>query len=360
MTTKKFSLQRSQIDRNISLLIEQLYSAEGRYLIVADENWILVNWRDIAATCKSNLSLISNRYDIVQQAQGAGLVSIFNDFDFNDFEPKAYDGILFRVSKERASSHHVINEASRLLKPQGLLLLSGEKNDGLKTYVKKTCDLFGDRTAAKKHGNNYLARVRLHRSDSALLDHNSYDVIRPVKALSNLSFSSKPGIFGWDKIDRGSAFLVEHLPIFLSRFDRPPKSLLDLGCGYGYLSFYANQNGINKVTATDNNAAAILAAKANLKPIIKECEVIPSDAGDTVEGNFDTIWCNPPFHQGFAIDEDMSAKFLKATKRLLAPEGHALFVVNTFIPLEKKALKYFRSVQALANNGSFKLIALRN
>jgi 16S rRNA (guanine1207-N2)-methyltransferase len=88
--------------------------------------------------------------------------------------------------------------------------------------------------------------------------------------------------------------------------------------------------------------------------------VIPSDAGDTVEGNFDTIWCNPPFHQGFAIDEDMSAKFLKATKRLLAPEGHALFVVNTFIPLEKKALKYFRSVQALANNGSFKLIALRN
>ena len=61
-----------------------------------------------------------------------------------------------------------------------------------------------------------------------------------------------------------------------------------------------------------------------------------------------------------AIDEDMSAKFLKATKRLLAPEGHALFVVNTFIPLEKKALKYFRSVQALANNGSFKLIALRN
>ena len=117
---------------------------------------------------------------------------------------------------------------------------------------------------------------------------------------------------------------------------------------------------INKITATDNNAAAILAAKANLKPIIKECEVIPSDAGDTVEGNFDTIWCNPPFHQGFAIDGDMSAKFLKATKRLLAPEGHALFVVNNFIPLEQKALKYFRSVQTLANNGSFKLIALRN
>ena len=33
-------------------------------------------------------------------------------------------------------------------------------------------------------------------------------------------------------------------------------------------------------------------------------------------------------------------------------------MVNTFIPLERSAKKHFRSVEILANNGSFKLIAL--
>ncbi|MBT5796341.1 MAG: methyltransferase, partial [Porticoccaceae bacterium] len=57
-------------------------------------------------------------------------------------------------------------------------------------------------------------------------------------------------------------------------------------------------------------------------------------------------------------DGDMSDKFLRATKRLLSSSGRALFVVNTFIPLERSAKKHFRSVEVLANNGSFKLIAL--
>jgi 16S rRNA (guanine1207-N2)-methyltransferase len=38
--------------------------------------------------------------------------------------------------------------------------------------------------------------------------------------------------------------------------------------------------------------------------------------------------------------------------------GQALFVVNNFIPLEQKAKAYFRYIDVLANNGSFKLVAL--
>jgi len=33
-------------------------------------------------------------------------------------------------------------------------------------------------------------------------------------------------------------------------------------------------------------------------------------------------------------------------------------VVNTFIPLEQKAKQYFNSVKVIANNRSFKLVAL--
>ena len=120
----------------------------------------------------------------------------------------------------------------------------------------------------------------------------------------------------------------------------------------------ASKHGIHHVTATDNNAAALLAAAENLKAVTADYKVIAADAGNNIVERFDAVWCNPPFHQGFSVDGDMSDKFLRATKRLLSSSGRALFVVNTFIPLERSAKKHFRSVEVLANNGSFKLIAL--
>ena len=124
---EKFSLQRSMTDKNVSLLLEELYSVKGNYLIIADENWAQTNWTDLASRCQCELHIISNRYDVAQQAEAAGLSVTFNDLDFSHLENHYYDGILFRVCKERASSHHVINHAFHLLKPQGSLLLSGNK-----------------------------------------------------------------------------------------------------------------------------------------------------------------------------------------------------------------------------------------
>jgi 16S rRNA (guanine1207-N2)-methyltransferase len=58
------------------------------------------------------------------------------------------------------------------------------------------------------------------------------------------------------------------------------------------------------------------------------------------------------------MDDDLGVRFLQASKRLLTTAGQALFVVNTFIPLEHKAKPHFAQVNVLANNGLFKLVAL--
>ena len=102
-----------------------------------------------------------------------------------------------------------------------------------------------------------------------------------------------------------------------------------------------------------------MAAENNfLKLLNVEYQVIAANVGDQLEQHFDTILCNPPFHQGFAMDDDLGVRFLQASQRLLATAGHALFVVNTFIPLEHKAKAHFGQVDVVANNGSFKLVAL--
>ena len=237
-------------------------------------------------------------------------------------------------------------------------MLSGEKTDGVKTYARHACKLFADSCQPQKLGNYYLARLTNYRDDQKPLDDKNYLALRPIGSPDNLPLQSKPGIFGWNKIDQGSALLLNQLPHFLQSFGeaKQPQSLLDLGCGYGFLACAAAQQGFTQITATDNNAAALRACKANFAALEVDGTVIAGDAGSQIEERFDAIICNPPFHQGFNIDSELTAKFLLASKRLLAPRGRALFVVNNFIALEKKAQDYFPRVREVARSGSFKLI----
>ena len=358
-------MNTSQVtDRSVDLLLQELSRIDGNVLLVADENWCQADWLSAVNATAGKVTLVSNRFDIARDAKAAGIPSYFNDFDFSDFPPSHFDALLFRISKERASSHHVINQAAVLLKPDSELLLSGEKNEGIKTYVKQACQLFGDKTSTQKNGLSYLASVSLRSANASLLDDKNYPQLRPITVNLQMStdrqYISKPGIFGWNKIDRGSAFLIQHLSPFLSRYDNTPRSLLDLGCGYGYLGCEASRHPFTSITATDNNAAALAAAKENFSQLSHpDCQVVAADAGDQLNQLFDTILCNPPFHQGFTVDDALSVKFLYNTKRLLSSIGQALFVVNSFIPLEYKAKQYFRHADILANNGSFKLVALR-
>jgi 16S rRNA (guanine1207-N2)-methyltransferase len=239
-------------------------------------------------------------------------------------------------------------------------VLAGEKNDGLKSYVKQAGKLFADPVNAEKNGKAYIASITLNPTENEALNDKHYPQLRPVQLRDKLCLQSKPGIFGWDKIDRGSAFLIDHLPQFLKGYKDAPQSLLDLGCGYGYIAYSAGQFGFNRIVATDNNAAALSAVEENLKAFKGiEWDQLASDAGDAIQEQFDTILCNPPFHSGFSIDDQLGIKFLRQTKRLLQHSGRALFVVNGFIPLEHKAKAYFEQVEILANNGSFKLISLK-
>lgn len=347
-------------DRSVDLLLQKLSDCSGPVLIIADENWTLIDWTAVGQAQHCSIDVISNRIDVVNNATEGGVSCHFSDFDFSQLPAAHYQAVLYRVSKERATSHHVINHAAnRLLIPGGTLLLSGAKNDGLKSYLKQACQLFGDHTQAEKHGSAYRASIRLRALAYTPLTDKNYAAIRSLNSLDQGRYHSKPGVFGWDKIDRGSAFLIDHLGGFIALFATPPKSLLDLGCGYGYLACEASRHGFNEIVASDNNAAAISACRENFARLLTvPNRVIAGDAGGNIEQRFDLLLCNPPFHAGFSVDDRLGVKFLRNARRLLAISGRALFVVNRFIILEKYAREHFKRVDVIADNGAYKLIAL--
>lgn len=344
------------LDWIVNILHTLPASNEQHIVWCTDENAL----HGITGVHLPGLQVITNRWDVAEQAKEKQLHVQFSDFDLSTYKDCSLNGFFYRVSKEKPLVHHLLNQAWRCLKPGGELYLSGFKNDGIKTYIEKIAKLMQCDKTTEKNGQIYSARL-IKNADFAphlQLDSNDYETLRPIAQDSGLKLVSKPGLFGWNKIDEGSALLIAQLEQTL--INRPvPETCLDLGCGYGYLTIAAAKTVATKQwLLTDNNSAALNVAAENLKANDLHGKVIAADAGLGIQEKVDLLLCNPPFHQGFSIDGDLTDKFLFSASRLLSPKGLALFVVNQFIPLERKATPLFREVKTLVDSGSFKVISL--
>lgn len=340
-----------------ALLSDTLRNAEAPVLWVVDEH-IATPSRWLRER-KGGVTIVSNRFDSYLDAQQAGLPAFFNDMDLlacgRDFR-----SIVYRISKEKALVHHIINASKAALQGDGQLFLIGGKQEGIKTYIDKASDTLGP-VVFQENGDHSTRVAALQKNtshaESTPLDDKDYPRFRLIGEENGLQFYSKPGQFGWDKIDQGSQFLVEHFPNCFA--SNSVGKVLDLGCGYGYLALQISRFKPEQFVATDNNAAALASCRFNFEHNgIEVGSVVADDCGKRIVEKFDTVICNPPFHQGFSTSGEMTDRFIEQTRRLLKPAGQALFVVNQFIPLEQKAASAFRHVESFARNKSFKLVRL--
>jgi 16S rRNA (guanine1207-N2)-methyltransferase len=343
-------------DDAFQLLLPALKNSNKNCLWVVDEN--ISDSVLVALSPRANLQLLTNRYDIWQQFSAAGFSILLNDFEREAFLHGSFEQVVYRVSKEKAIVHHIINSASYWLQVEGQLLLAGYKNDGIKTYAKKAANYLGDLTGQQR-GNKTAQQFSIAYDGCVgpSLDDQGYCEFHALQA-AELEFVSKPGQFGWNKVDKGSQFLVECLAGYLPGHQPAVKTVLDLGCGYGYLSLAVSRLCDASFTATDNNVAAVASCQQNFRMHGVEGNAILADCADGLSDTFDLIVCNPPFHQGFEVEGQLTDKFLRNASRLLAVKGVAIFVVNAFIPLEKKAQAFFQRIETLGNNRSFKVLLL--
>ncbi len=335
---------------------EKCTESDPSTLWVLDENsdYLTQNLRN-----DKNSLYVTNRWDIHTQLNQHG--------NFSDYDLTAYDEldtVFFRLCKEKAVVHHIINQSFNALKLGGQLILTGEKNEGVKTYEKKAKALFGS-SDIKKSKNTYLVVLTKTQSDHAenLLDDQHYCTLREIDGLANYQCYSKPGIFGWNKIDQGSKLLLEqfesHTQI-ITEEEKQSFSVLDLGCGWGYLSLSLHRLGYAHIDATDNNAAAVNALTATTKENNLAFSVWADHCAESTDKQYDLILCNPPFHKGFDHSYPLTDTFLKALKRLIKHNGKVFLVANQFIPVEKFGQSYFKIIQTLATVNGFKVLSLAN
>ncbi|WP_370978398.1 class I SAM-dependent methyltransferase [Agaribacterium sp. ZY112] len=355
------------------LLLEQLQSllaqdSESRCLLIADESF---DTNSLAKLKYPQLHLLSMRFDTHSAALEAGIHSHFADMKLEQSN-QHFNHVFFRVSKERLVSHRAINISDKVLLTHAQLHVFGRKDDGIKSYVDKTKKQLGFSGNLKKDGEAYSATLtKLAHTGSKALDDANYPELRLIKELEILGSSyqlfSKPGVFGWKKVDTGSQFLIDTLiqekdnaKTRLINIDEHSKAL-DLGCGSGHLSFALHALGFKQLVASDNNSAALLACEQNFtvnkfkqEGFNYQCKA--GDAALNIKDEFDFIICNPPFHKGKDHSLDLTAHFAKAISLRLKKTGQAWLVCNSFVGMEKKLQYEGLKVENINNNGSFKVL----
>lgn len=343
------------MDAAFSALCRALHDLPKPLLVLLDDGCPRSGWPLPLA----GVQLLANRYDLYLALQRAGWPIAFSDWQLDAYPSAHYASVLYPVAKEKPAVLHLLEHCARLLAPGGQLCLLGYNEQGIQSYIRKASARLGRLAEQQLLGKGlrqaWITRLAEHASPP--LTTQDYAQLQPIACEQGLCFYSKPGVFGWDKLDAGSQLLITSLEA-----EQPSLSgaqVLDLGCGYGYLSAHAARLGAASIVATDNNAAALLASQRTLAPWAERVQIIADDCAQAITQRFDYVLCNPPFHQGFKVESQLTSRFLHATKQHLAAHGQAWWVVNRFIPVERLASGVFRQCRLVAEDGRFKVFQLR-
>jgi 16S rRNA (guanine1207-N2)-methyltransferase len=310
----------------------------------------------------SDPSLIARRLArLTLAASGVVGVEVSDELSLLPGGAGAFDRVVVLVPASRALGRRWLAETHALLRPGGLLSLAGANRAGVQPLIADAAALFG---AAHTLGYGRGCRVAeaVRRDEPPVpppwaaapgIAPGTWHILRVDLPDGPAEMLSLPGIFSYDRLDEGTALLLEHLG--------PCRGLrvLDAGCGYGPLGVAAARLGADRVTMLDVNALAVAAAQANSMRLGLGCaEVAASDALEAAAGaTYDLIVSNPPFHAGKTVDTAMAAAFIGQARALLAPGGRLVLVANRFLPYERHMALLFARVSVVVANRGFRVLA---
>ncbi|MCB5409655.1 class I SAM-dependent methyltransferase [Pseudogemmobacter faecipullorum] len=252
-----------------------------------------------------------------------------------------YAGALICLPRGRDHARALIAEAIALV-PQGALLIDGAKTDGVESLIKELRPLGTlSEILSKAHGKIFAFAAR----PDALPAGWSLKQ-RPVGD----GFVTCPGVFSADGPDPGSELLLSVLPEKLG-----PK-VADLGAGWGYLSRAVLQReGVKRLDLVEAEALALDCARANLSD--ERLRFHHADAlSFRPESLVETVVMNPPFHTGRSADPALGIGFIRAARKIMAPDGVLWMVANRHLPYDEALTEAFQSYETVTQTSAFRVI----
>lgn len=163
-----------------------------------------------------------------------------------------------------------------------------------------------------------------------------------------INFKTGESLFSPSAPDRGTKAMLRHACI------TPDDRVLDLGCGWGYVSAYACAAGAARVDACDLDPQAAAAARENLERTGFRVRVIESDGLDAVEAcDYTLILSNPPYQSDFSV----AKKFIAQGWAHLEMGGRLIMVTKRREWYKNRLIAVFGGVKIEEDDGYYIFIA---
>jgi 16S rRNA (guanine1207-N2)-methyltransferase len=262
--------------------------------------------------------------------------------------------VLVLPPRQRDEARALFARALTLVAAGGTVVASMPNNEGAKSGEADLAKLAGSVQHLSKH------KCRVFWAGAEVVDQSLLAAWLALDAPRDISggYTSRPGLFAWDRIDRASALLVQHLPEDLRG------RVADLGAGYGYLAcqVIARCPQVKALDLYEAESRALEPARINLARAQSECgrdiavDVHWHDVTRGLPHRYDAIVSNPPFHQGRADLPELGRAFIASAADALLPEGRLLLVANRHLPYEALLGRRFGQVRTRATQEGFKVI----
>ena len=164
---------------------------------------------------------------------------------------------------------------------------------------------------------------------------------------------TQPGVFSWDRLDPGTAALLETLPAMAGKG-------ADLGCGLGLLARAVLSSAeVSEIALVDLDRRAIELAARNVSD--PRARFLWRDLREPQPdlAALDFIVTNPPFHDGGAEDRALGQQFIRRAAEMLGKGGVLWLVANRHLPYEAALKDAFARVRLVAETGGFKVCEAR-
>jgi 16S rRNA (guanine1207-N2)-methyltransferase len=263
-----------------------------------------------------------------------------------DIAPGSLDEAVVLAPPGVAERRYVLALALKALKPGGELVAMAPKDKG-GSRLKKELEAFGcavDETARRHH------RICAATKGEGLTGLDAAITEGAPRLVPSLRLWSQPGVFSWDRVDPGTAALLEALKHHLSGKGA------DIGCGVGVLAkaVLASQ-AVEQLLLIDIDRRAVACARRNLDDPRAAFAWADATLPGALPEGLDFVVMNPPFHEAGWENKHLGQRFIEAAHRALKKGGTLWIVANLHLPYEAVLEPLFARAERRDSGGGYKV-----
>jgi len=333
--------------------------------------WLFINPPDadfFPLCLTSDIHVLHQTIDVFNKATGSDKTYSFDSRDIaakpetlrvaakvghhsHEFAPfiqtGTFDSALLYMPKSKSQFSMLVHMALSHMSESGCLYVVGDNKSGIKS-ITKLMQPYGTVEKIDSARHCTLLCLTLERPPVAF---------EPGQYLASTTYTlgdcewecvSFPGIFSEGALDAGTELLLRNLPLPLHG------KILDFACGAGVISCFVTKKLPHiQVDLLDVSAIALYCAALSLDENRQSASLIAASGITNLQGQYQSIVTNPPFHTGTKTDYSIVTSFIQASVACLIKGGSLYVVANRFLPYTEQLKASYSQVDVLAQDNKF-------